>query len=86
MKVRQAFDGGITVKDRFVSRDDGFFLLPTGNTIACCGCFNENPHASQTRATRHWLFTKYKIEKAVNFDLWSFLLMFISSYITRYGI
>jgi hypothetical protein len=38
------------------------------------------------RATRHWLFTKYKIEKAVNFDLWSFLLMFISSYITRYGI
>jgi hypothetical protein len=31
------FRDGITVKDRHVSRDDGFFLLPTGNAIACCG-------------------------------------------------
>jgi hypothetical protein len=51
MKVRQAFDGGITVKDRHVSRDDGFFLLPTGNTIACYGCLNENPHALQMCAS-----------------------------------
>jgi NAD(P)-dependent dehydrogenase (short-subunit alcohol dehydrogenase family) len=39
-----------------------------------------------TKSARLWLFTRYKIKKGCNLELWPFLLNFISSYMTRYGI